>query len=117
VAEGTYDYVYGGWGNWPFNTAYASAYGLEATVSRFNSIEQAERRIHAGIPVVASIAWDNRLSGQQLSGAPLTWSNGHLLVIRGFTATGDVIANDPAAGSNAAVPRVYKRNQFSRAWL
>jgi Peptidase_C39 like family len=40
VAVGTYDYVYQGWGNWSFNTAYASSYGLEAAVSRFSSIER-----------------------------------------------------------------------------
>lgn len=117
VAEGTYDYAYGGWGNWPFNTAYASEYGLEATVSRFGAIEQAERWIEAGIPVIASVAWDNSVGGQRLAGAPLTWSDGHLLVVRGFTASGDVIVNDPAAGSNAAVPRVYERDDFSRAWF
>src|SRR5215212_8200316 len=29
VARGTYDYVYRGNGNWPFNTAYAASYGLK----------------------------------------------------------------------------------------
>jgi Peptidase_C39 like family len=117
VARGTYDHVYQGWGNWPFNTAYASHFGLEATVSRFGQIEQVERWIDVGIPVVASIAWDNRVSGKQLSGAPLTWSDGHLLVIRGFTSSGNVIVNDPAASSNSGVLRVYDREEFSRAWL
>ena len=38
-------------------------------------------------------------------------------MVRGFTASGDVIVNDPAAGSNAAVPRVYERDEFSGAWF
>jgi hypothetical protein len=117
VVRGTYDHVYQGWGNWPFNTAYVSAYGLEGTVSRFGQIEQVERWIDVGVPVIASIAWDNRLSSKQLTGAPLTWSDGHLLVIRGFTSSGDVIVNDPAASSDSGVPRVYDRDEFSRAWL
>lgn len=117
VARGTYDSAYRGWGNWPFNTAYASAYGLESTVSRFSSIEQVERWIDVGIPVVASVAWDNRYSGTRLSGAPLPRSGGHLMVIKGFTRSGDVIVNDPAASSNAGVSRVYNRAEFSRAWL
>ena len=117
VARGTYDYGARIWGNWPFNTAYASAYGLETTVSRFSSIEQVERWVDMGIPVAASIAWDNRNANYRLSGAPLTWSDGHILVIRGFTRSGDVIVNDPAASSNSGVPRVYNRAEFSRAWL
>jgi Peptidase_C39 like family len=117
VVRGTYDHVYRGWGNWPVNTAYASHFGLEATVSRFGQIEQVERWIDAGIPVIASIAWDNRVSSKQLTGAPLTSSDGHLLVIRGFTSSGDVIVNDPAASSDSGVPRVYDRQEFSRAWL
>jgi hypothetical protein len=117
VAAGTYDYVYQGWGNWPFNTAYASAYGLQATVSRFSSIEQVERWIEMGVPVVASIAWDNSSGEQQLSGAPLTSSDGHLLVIRGFDSSGNVVVNDPAGGDDSQVRYVYPRDEFTRAWF
>jgi hypothetical protein len=35
----------------------------------------------------------------------------------GFTADGDVIANDPASDSDAAVRNVYKRGQFETVWL
>jgi hypothetical protein len=117
VARGTYDYAYRGWGNWSFNAGYAGAYGLEAKVSRFSSIEQAERWIDMGIPVVASISWNNNYTGQRLVGAPLKVSRGHLLVIRGFTKSGHVIVNDPAFGSNRDVPHIYRRNEFERAWL
>lgn len=114
VAAGTYDSAYRGNGNWAFNTAYASAYGLRASVNRFSSLGQVERWIAKGVPVVASISWE---SGQ-LSGAPIPASNGHLLVIRGFDESGKyVIVNDPAASSNAGVRRVYSRQQFADAWL
>ena len=117
VAAGTYDYVYQGWGNWPFNTAYASTYGLQATVSRFSSLEQVEQWIAMGIPVVASIAWDNSSSEQWLSGASLTSSDGHLLVIRGFDSSGNVVVNDPAGGDDTQVRHVYPRDEFARAWF
>jgi hypothetical protein len=39
------------------------------------------------------------------------------MVVRGFTASGDVIANDPASPDNASVRRVYKRAQLERNWL
>ncbi|MDP9456321.1 MAG: peptidase C39 family protein [Actinomycetota bacterium] len=117
VAEGVYDYAYEGWGNWPFNTAYAAASGLEARVSRFGSLDEAEGWVGAGVPPVASVAWDNGKTGQGLAGAPLARSDGHLLVIRGFTASGDVVVNDPAAPDDAGARRVYDRGEFSRAWF
>jgi hypothetical protein len=113
VARGTYDYVYGGNGNWPFNTAYASSFGLRASVNRFDSLGQVERWVAAGVPVVASIAWKRG----ELSGAPIPGSDGHLLVIRGFDLSGNVIVNDPAGRDDSQVRRVYRRDEFARAWF
>ena len=113
VARGTYDYVYHGNGNWPFNTAYAASYGLNASVNRFSSLGQVERWIAKGVPVIASISWGRG----DLTGAPIPASSGHLLVIRGFTQAGNVIVNDPAASSNSGVRRVYKRDEFRKAWF
>ncbi|MDQ6780285.1 MAG: hypothetical protein M3Z37_03900, partial [Candidatus Eremiobacteraeota bacterium] len=42
-------------------------------------------------------------------------TNGHLLVVRGFTERGDVIVNDPY-GRPGAIRRVYRRGQFAHAW-
>ena len=117
VAEGVYDHAYEGWGNWPFNTAYAAASGLEARVSRLGSLDEAEGWVAAGVPLVASVAWDNGEGGQGLAGAPIARSDGHLLVIRGFTASGDVSVSDPAAPDDAGVRRVYDRGELSRAWF
>ena len=99
VARSTYDYAYRGNDYWPFNTAYAASYGLKASVNRFSSLEQVERWIAKGGPVIASISWK---SGR-LTGTPIPASSGHLLAIRGFTAAGHVIVNDPAAGNNSGV--------------
>ena len=114
VAAGTYDFAYQGNGNWPFNTAYASAIGLKASVNRFSSLEQVERWISEGVPVIATISWG---SGQ-LDGAPIPASKGHLLVIRGFHSDGErIIVNDPAADGNSGVRRLYDRQQFADAWF
>ncbi len=113
VAHGTYDYVYQGNGNWPFNTGYAASYGLKASVNKFSSISQVERWVHAGVPVVASVAWNKG----ELDNAPIPYTAGHLLVIRGFTKSGDVIVNDPAAKNDSGVRRVYKRDQFHKVWF
>jgi hypothetical protein len=112
VARSTYDHGYRGTGNWPFNTAYAAPRTGSAFVTRLRSLAEAEQLVAAGIPVVASIAFGRG----ELTGAPISSSNGHLLVIAGFTATGDVVVNDPAAPTNATVRRTYRRAELERAW-
>jgi hypothetical protein len=39
------------------------------------------------------------------------------MTVIGFTAEGDVIANDPASPGDAAVRRVYKRREWENIWL
>jgi hypothetical protein len=53
----------------------------------------------------------------ELTGAPISSSAGHLLVIVGFTATGDVVVNDPASPSRSGVRRTYDRAELEAAWL
>jgi len=113
VVNKVWDTVYDGAGNWPFNTAYAASMGLEAKVVRFSSLAEVEKWIEADVPVIASIAYK---SGE-LTGSPIEQSNGHLLVIRGFTPNGDVLANDPAGPSDNEVRFTYKRLEFEKAFL
>jgi hypothetical protein len=115
AAEYTYDKVYQGTGNWPFNTAYASAMGdgaLHGLVARFDSFAQVERLIAEGIPVSISIAFEK----DELTGAPVSRSDGHLIVVKGFTPEGDVICNDPAFPNDERVNVTYKRQELQRAW-
>src|SRR6266545_242446 len=103
------DYAYDGAGNWPFNTAYAGSRGLDGFVTRLRSLTEAEQFIKAGIPLVASVSFKK----SQLDGAGYG-TNGHLMVIVGFTVTGDVVVNDPASHlipSNDQVRTVYNREQ------
>jgi hypothetical protein len=113
AARYTYASGYDGAGMWPFNTAYAGRFGVDAFVTRLRSMREAELFIAAGIPLVASIAFDKG----ELDGAPIDSTNGHLLVIRGFTRSGDVRVDDPAAPSAKTVARTYRRGQFQRAWI
>jgi len=115
AAANTYDYNYDGTGNWPFNTAYAGRYDLESFVTRLRSLTEAEQFIKAGIPLVLSISFKE----SELDGAGYG-TNGHLMVIVGFTEDGDVIANDPASHlieSNDQVRTVYDREQFENVWI
>lgn len=113
VARLTYDYRYQGTGNWPFNTAVAARRLPGAFVTRLSSLRMAERFVRAGIPLVVSI----RFSRGQLSGAPISASAGHLVVLSGFTSAGNPVVMDPAAASDATVRHTYDRAQFERAWL
>jgi hypothetical protein len=113
AARMTFDYSFEGTGNWPFNTAYAANRTGRAFVTRLRDLRDAERFVAAGIPVVASIEFGKG----ELAGAPISSTDGHLLVIVGFTADGDVVVNDPAAPRSRGVRRTYDRAQLEAAWL
>jgi Peptidase_C39 like family len=113
LARMTYDRNLSGTGNWAFNTAYAAGRTGHASVTRLRNLREAERFIAAGIPLVASVTFG---SGE-LSGAPISSTNGHLLVIVGFRRDGDVVVHDPAASTRKGVRRTYDRGQFEDAWL
>ncbi|TVT57857.1 peptidase C39 family protein [Amycolatopsis rhizosphaerae] len=112
AARYTYDYSYEGTGNWPFNTAYAAGFGLHGHVTRLHSLNELEDYIAHGIPVITSQSF----RADELDGAGYGTA-GHLMVVVGFTADGDVITNDPASNSDANVRTVYKRAQFETVWL
>ena len=115
AAASTYDYNYDGTGNWPFNTAYAGRYHLESFVTRLRSLTEAEQFIKAGIPLVVSVSFKE----SELTGAGYG-TDGHLMVIVGFTDDGDVIVNDPASHlipSNDEVRTVYDRTEFENVWV
>jgi hypothetical protein len=113
AVEGVYDWIYDGHGNWPFNTAYAGSLGYEGYVARFTSLAQAEAWIAAGVPVVVSFAWGEN----ELAGAAIPSSNGHLAVLVGFDPAGNPIINDPAAANDDSVQRTYNRSEFESLWL
>ncbi|WP_406446762.1 peptidase C39 family protein [Streptomyces sp. NBC_01613] len=113
AARFTYDYQYEGCGNWPFNAAYAATFkGLQGVVTRLGSLTDLETLIAAGIPAITSQSFLKA----ELTGAGYGTS-GHLMTVIGFTADGDVIANDPASPSDDAVRRVYKRREWENIWL
>lgn len=114
TARMVYDHGYDGTGNWAFNTAYAATLVAgDSYVTRMRDLREAEDHVVAGVPLVVSIAFGRN----QLTGAPISASNGHLLVIVGFEPDGDVVVNDPAGATDADVRRVYDRAQFERLWI
>ncbi|AYV26658.1 MULTISPECIES: peptidase C39 family protein [Streptomyces] len=113
AARSTYDAAYKGCGNWPFNAAYAATYrGLGGVVTRLGSLADLETLVRAGIPAITSQSF----RPEELTGAGYGTA-GHLMTVIGFTAAGDVIANDPNSADNAAVRRVYERAEWETIWL
>jgi len=113
AVDGVFDWVYNGHGNWPFNTAYASTFGYEGYVARFTSLDRAEEYVAAGVPVIMSVAWGTG----DLTGSGVDSTNGHLVVLVGFDAAGNLIINDPASPTNDSVQRTYLRSEFEPLWL
>jgi hypothetical protein len=108
VAHAIYDATWKGTGNWSFNVAFAGEpAGLRACVTRFDDVRELEEWIAHGYPVGVSICYD-RL--RDVGPGP----NGHLMVVAGFTKTGDVVFNDPAGRQD--VRRVFSRERFLYAW-
>ncbi|MBV8489032.1 MAG: C39 family peptidase [Candidatus Eremiobacteraeota bacterium] len=110
TARSVFDRAYNGTGNWAFNVAFAGSLGLRAFVAHVQNLDRARRLIEADIPLAISYSW----RADELPGAPLEHSDGHLAVLRGFTADGDCAMNDPA---HPAVRTVYPREALERIWL
>ncbi|MGW6983332.1 peptidase C39 family protein [Streptomyces sp. NPDC054932] len=113
AARSTYDAAYKGCGNWPFSAAYAATYrGLAGVVTRLTSLTDLETVVRSGIPAITSQSF----RPDELTGAGYGTA-GHLMTVIGFTASGDVIANDPNSPDNPSVRRVYKRAEWEAIWL
>jgi len=112
TARAVMDRAYNGTGNWAFNVAFSGSLGLSAVVAFLPNLDSALRLIERNLPVVLSYSWSN----DELPGAPIEHSDGHLAVLCGFTASGDCVVNDPAAPNvrvvypRAAVERIWQRN-------
>lgn len=108
VVSGVFDPVWGGTGNWVFNTAFAGSFrGLRAYTTRLSDVAELEDFIGQGIPVGLSVCY-NRLRGKSRE------PSGHLVVCVGFTKNGDAIINDPGTTKN--IRKVFPRANLIDAW-
>ena len=99
-------------GNWPANASYAAKFGLDARIARLESLTDLEHEVADGRPVVVSVTFGEG----ELPGAPIKKTNGHIMVVAGFTENGDVIVDDPAGHGRPDVRHVYGRAPFHKAW-
>lgn len=109
VVREVYDDAYRATGNWAFNMAYTGRLGLRGVVAHLDGLDRAQRLIERGLPIAISYRW----SGDDLPGAPIDQSDGHLVVLCGFTSNGDCAINDPA---HPDLRVVYPRAAIERIW-
>lgn len=119
VAQNTYDNAYG-FGNWTFAMGTAGSYGYKAYLD-FTTIEGLKREIAKGYPVGVSVKYTNDPEDDRypyIEGSPGA-TPGHLIVVRGFTTIDGVeyiIVNDSYAPEDETVRRLYKLEEFDKAW-
>jgi hypothetical protein len=108
IVDAIYDSQWKGTGNWPFNMAYAGSFpAMRAYATRMSDISELEAWIAKGIPVGLSVDYDRlRAKGRG--------TNGHLVVLVGFTNEGDAIINDP--GTTLHVRKTFPRKHLIDAW-
>jgi hypothetical protein len=99
------------YGIWPAAIRAAASWGVAGYLLRFPDWTAAAWCLKRGIPIVASI----RYAAGELGGAPMDSTTGHLIVLTGYE-DGMVLVNDPAAPTDT-VPRRYRRDELTRAWL
>ena len=107
-----YDQTADIYGNWLFNVAAAAEFGAQSFFRRFASLTELEEFVTPDSLVIASIAFKK----DELPGAPLEKTSGHLVVVRGYDKN-KVLVADPAAPTRDTVLRAYDVAAFARAWL
>jgi uncharacterized protein YvpB len=123
TAAKVFDKVYDGYGNWPFNTAFAGSAGFEAYVAYCSSVLDLTTEIEKGCPLAVSVRYKNSEEIEAnlpiIHGSPIKKTNGHLIVVCGFIKENDkeyIVVNDPAAESNETVRLMYDIEEFDAAW-
>ena len=124
TALACYDSTYGGFGNWSFTTALAGCYGYEC-YARFTDIAALKQEIKHGYACGVSVRYTNNATTAAEKHLPLVGgttgtTEGHLLVVRGFSVEEDgtefVLVNDSFSSCDAAAQRRYRLSEFSAAW-
>jgi hypothetical protein len=111
LARRAYDRFHDLYGNWPRNVQAARECGVEGYLTAIAHWSEAEALLARGVPLVISIAAPKG----ELRGAPYARTNGHLLVLKGVDARGDLLVNDPAARLGGEL--TYHREDLTRCWL
>ncbi len=124
TAHASYDYTYGGNGNWSFTAAIAGSCGFECLVA-YTDIAGLKNEIWNGFACGVSVHYADTPQNADARSLPLIegttgCTDGHLMVVRGFETDEHgveyVLCNDSYAKDDASAERRYALDQFARAW-
>ena len=104
------------YGKWPLAIYWASQNARIGAIEALADWQAALTVLNNGSPVVCSI----RFGKDDLPGAPMQQTGGHLVVLYGLEFEGEhgyALVMDPGAASAAEVARRYPLKAFSDAWL
>ena len=104
------------YGKWPLAIYWASQNARIGAIEALADWQAVLTVLNNGSPVVCSI----RFGKDDLPGAPMQQTGGHLVVLYGLEFEGEhgcALVMDPGAASAAEVARRYPLKAFSDAWL
>jgi D-alanyl-D-alanine dipeptidase len=113
LAKRVYDPVHHIYGNWPRAIQEAYLLGVPGYLTRFSDWNQVREVVENGQPLVITITAEVG----DLSGAPFSQTNGHLLVLTGFDDDGRVLVNDPAAPDEKSGRLAYRLDELDLVWM
>ncbi len=113
VANLAFDTRHDLYGNWPRNVQTAYSLGVPGYLTRVASWREVEDLLALNWPVVISI----QTKPGELRGSPYKETDGHLIVIRGIDANGNIMVNDPAVEDPTKAALTYFRDDLTTVWL
>ncbi len=121
VALRNFDFIYEGFGNWPYTTAIAGSFGYSAAC-HYGDLDFVRQELAAGRSVALSVRYASSPSGSNpyLENGAANDTNGHLIVIVGYETIDGVdyfISNDAATSPDSACAlRKYRADQLDICW-
>jgi hypothetical protein len=121
VALRNFDFIYEGFGNWPFTTAIAGSYGYSAAC-HYADLDFVRQELAAGRSVALSVRYASSPSGSNpyLENGAANDTSGHLICIVGYETIDGVdyfISNDAATSPDSACAlRKYRADQLDVCW-
>lgn len=120
ISAANFDYVYRGYGNWPFTTAAAGELGYRAYV-QYGTFDLLRGELAAGRSVGMAVHYSSSPDGDHpyLENGAARNTAGHLIAICGYCEEDGVeyyFSCDSASNGDANCLRRYRRDQLDVAW-